>query len=346
MSNLTLNEKRILLFIPKFFAYDKAIKEQCIKLGADVSLYDERAVTSAFARAVMKIFPFLFGHKANSYYKRIIDNHKDESVDYILIIRGDMVSEKTLKRLKKVFPHAKLCLHLWDSLVNIKGITKRLKYFDYITSFDRNDCQKHTDFRFRPLFCMDEYNKEAVDTRSVEAVENVDIFFCGTIHSDRYKVIKAVESQCERLGFIYKGIHYLQSKFMYSFYKIFKREFIGAKKADFCFVPMPTETLSDAVERSKAILDIQHPKQSGLTMRTIEMLGMKKKIITTNKDIKNYDFYDPDNITVIDRSSPVIDAEIFNTPFMSIPSDVWSKYSLAQWIYDVLGAEVEEWHHA
>ena len=27
-------------------------------------------------------------------------------------------------------------------------------------------------------------------------------------------------------------------------------------------------------------------------MRTIEVLGMRKKLITTNEDIVNYDFYD------------------------------------------------------
>ena len=342
MCGESLNGKRVLLFIPKFFAYGEAIEEQFIKSGADATLYNERAVASALARAVMKISPVLFRHKTNSYYKRIIDSHKGENIDYILIVRGDMVSEKTLKRLKNAFPLAKICLHLWDSLANIKGITKILKYFDYITSFDRNDCAKHSDFNFRPLFCMDAYNGESGCAASSDPTKDTDIFFCGTIHSDRYKIIKIIEKQCRHLGVRYTGIHYLQSRFMYYFYKFFKREFGDADKDDFSFVATPAETLSQAVGRSKAVLDIQHPRQTGLTMRTIEMLGMRKKIITTNADIVNYDFYNPDNILFIDRNDPVIVADFIDTPFRSIPDEVWRKYGLEQWIHDVLGIKTVE----
>ena len=39
------------------------------------------------------------------------------------------------------------------------------------------------------------------------------------------------------------------------------------------------------------ILDIAHPHQKGLSFRPYEAMGLRKKLITTNKDITNYDFY-------------------------------------------------------
>ena len=51
-------------------------------------------------------------------------------------------------------------------------------------------------------------------------------------------------------------------------------------------------------------------------MRTIEIaLGMRKKSITTNLDIKEYDFYDKNNILIIDRKNPIINKEFLETNY-------------------------------
>ncbi|MTD01286.1 hypothetical protein GKS16_03215 [Streptococcus uberis] len=72
-------------------------------------------------------------------------------------------------------------------------------------------------------------------------------------------------------------------------------------------------------------------------MRTIEMLGMNKKIITTNSDIKNYDFYHPNNISIINRDSIEIDPNFLNSEYEPIDKEVYDKYSLKNWILDSLG---------
>ena len=74
----------------------------------------------------------------------------------------------------------------------------------------------------------------------------------------------------------------------------------------------------------------------GLTMRTIELLGLQKKIITTNIDIVNYDFYNPVNILIIDRDSPKINKEFFTTPFTPIPQEIVSKYIISNWLKRML----------
>ena len=97
-----------------------------------------------------------------------------------------------------------------------------------------------------------------------------------------------------------------------------------------------SEEIADVIDKSKIVLDIQHPKQIGLTMRTIEMLGMNKKLITTNSTIKNYDFYNPNNICVIDRNDIKIDMNFLDTPYQAIKKDVYESYSLENWIKSVL----------
>ena len=71
-------------------------------------------------------------------------------------------------------------------------------------------------------------------------------------------------------------------------------------------------------------------------MRSIEILGLKRKFITTNEDIVNYDFYNPRNILVIKRDDPQLDMDFFYTPYEELSEEVYKKYSLENWILEVL----------
>ena len=46
----------------------------------------------------------------------------------------------------------------------------------------------------------------------------------------------------------------------------------------------------------RCVVDVENPGQHGLTMRSIEIIGLKRKFITTNPDIVNYDFYNSNNM--------------------------------------------------
>ena len=73
----------------------------------------------------------------------------------------------------------------------------------------------------------------------------------------------------------------------------------------------------------------------GLTIRVLEALGAKKKLITTNKDIVNYDFYHPENIYVYDGK---VDLEniFFTSEYFEIDYEIYKKYSLESWLKEIL----------
>ena len=100
---------------------------------------------------------------------------------------------------------------------------------------------------------------------------------------------------------------------------------------------MPSDQLTATLKQSKAVVDIQHPKQTGLTMRTIEMLGANKKIITTNSDIKHYDFYHPNNICIVKRNNVVVPTEFMTTPFVLVDERIKERYSINYFVLDILG---------
>ncbi|MDK2810939.1 MAG: O-antigen biosynthesis protein WbqP [Clostridium butyricum] len=327
----SIEGKKILFFAPAFFGYENKIKSKMIEMGAIVDMYDVRSVTSAKHKAILKLNPNIFNKKSVSYYEKIIEKNKSKNYDYILIIKCDMTPIVILNKLKKTFTNSKMCLYLWDSVENIPGITSKLQYFDSVYSFDLADCKQYSVLKFRPLFYSDEFQKN-----KITEMYKYDLSFTGTIHSDRYKIIKQIRNIAEKNNLSCFWFCYLQSKFIYYFYKVTKREFRKTTLADFDFIKMSSEEIANIVNNSRVVLDFQHPNQTGLTMRTIEMIGMNKKLITTNSSIKEYDFYNPNNIKIIERNNVNFDLDFIYQQYEPIKKEVYDKYSLGSWILEVL----------
>lgn len=330
--NQKLKGKKILFCSPAFFNYEKEIINKMRELGADVDYYDERSVNSSIDRAFLKVNPNLYKKKTEEYYNKIIHKHENQNYDFILIVRADMISVKTLKKMRKSFPNAKINLYLWDSLKNITGIKPKLKYFDKIFSFDRIDVENEKLLRFRPLFFADAY----ANKKNQNSKYKYKACFIGTIHSDRYGLIKKISNIILSKNNDMYVYMYIQSRWIFYIHKLFKKDFFKAKMAEFNIESMSMSQVSEIEAESEIVLDIQHPKQSGLTMRTIEMLGMQKKIITTNSEIMKYDFYNSNNICIVDRKNPVINKEFLTSEFSKTDKDIYEKYSLQSWINDVL----------
>ncbi|MGX8940169.1 hypothetical protein ACWWJF_05820 [Symbiopectobacterium sp. Eva_TO] len=58
------------------------------------------------------------------------------------------------------------------------------------------------------------------------------------------------------------------------------------------------ENIQKVIE-SDVVIEINHPGQDGLTLRTIEALAFNKKIITNNIKIMQYDFYTDDRFFIL-----------------------------------------------
>ncbi|HEP1839286.1 TPA: capsular biosynthesis protein CpsH [Streptococcus suis] len=332
-----LTGKKILFFSPAFFGYEHKIANKMRELGADVDYYDVRSVKGAFSRAILKIFPSMFIKQSIKYYERVLAQHHSEDYDYVLIVKGDMTPIPILKKMRQQYSNAEFVLYLWDSIDNIPGIKHKFQYFDRLLTFDLVDAKHFSAFQLRPLFFADEY---AIQEKVEQAT--YDLAFLGTIHSDRYRILKKIDqfAQTNQLSKFY--FCYLQSKFIYFFYKITNPEYYKAEKEFFTFEKMDSQSISQIVSATNVIIDIEHPKQTGLTMRTIEMIGMQKKLITTNASIKEYDFYNSENIFVIDRSVSELDIDFFNRPYRPLEETIYHKYSLEQWVLDVLGVDDEQ----
>lgn len=166
--------------------------------------------------------------------------------------------------------------------------------------------------------------------------------FVGTIHSDRLKILNEIEKiakEKDKKVFFYK---YLQSWFMYYYHYFRQKEFRRTKPKDYQYNKLSAKQIIEISQKSRCIVDIQHSNQTGLTMRTFEMLGLKKKLITTNRTIKDYDFYNDNNICIIDPNNIQIPEEFLLTPYEPISYEVYDKYSLKNWVLNLLDCNDSE----
>ncbi|MBO1511896.1 lipopolysaccharide biosynthesis protein [Metabacillus bambusae] len=328
MDNI-LKGKKILFIAANFFSYEKKIYMKLTEMGAQVDYFDERPGNDFITKSLIRVNKNILAKKNSAYYEEIINSTENQNYDYILIIKGEVITEEWLKNIKQLHKNAKLILYLWDSISYNPNAKKVKNLFDKVYTFDPDDVKIYPNMIFRPLFFLDSYkNIKKVD-------EDLDLVFIGTVHTDRYNVIKSVQKQLKDMnlnGYFYM---YYPNRILFWLKKIFDPKFKTAKYSEFKFKGISSEEIINIYARSKAILDIERPKQKGLTIRTLEVLGAHKKIVTTNDLIVDYDFYNKNNVHVINRKDVLLDSDFFDTKYRNIDESIYNRYSITTWINDI-----------
>jgi hypothetical protein len=328
-----LSNKRILFISPCFFNYEKEIKAKLERMGATVDFYDERPSNNSVAKALIRIDKRLISFFIKQHYSRILEKIGGLQYDYFFLIKGEATPPFFLAKLREKLPDAKFVYYTYDSIINNRNALNNIRHFDRKFTFDDKDISEVKDLQFRPLFYLDEYS--SVSHSDIR----YDLSFIGTVHSDRYQFIMRLQQNIREKStkplkvFLFL---YCQSKWYYYFRKLTDSTFRSARRDEISFAALSKESIFSIFSESNCIIDIQHPNQSGLTMRTLEAVGARKKIITTNPNVMRYDIYDPANIQVVDRLNPEVDAQFFDTAYVKLPDEVYQKYAIENFLLDLL----------
>ncbi len=331
-----LVEKRILLIaLPGF---SRGIIKQMKDLGAEADYIGDKPNEGVVCKTLGRLGFKWYQKVLTKYYAKKIAERANRDFDYILVIRGEYTTPCALKLMRKAYPNAKIILYMWDGLhkQNTRGIENKWHLYDKVFTFDRIDYEANKDkISFLPLYYYNEYlSQNASKPNSNEF--KYDLSFIGTGHEDRIKVVEYVMRQCKRRGMKCFSYFFIPHPFVFYKNKLTDKNFKNVHKNDVKFEMLPFEKLYQVYANSRCVIDVENLGQHGLTMRSIEVLGLKRKFITTNKDIVNYDFYNPNNILVIDRKRPVVDMSFFETPYEMLPDELYEKYSLKNWVLEVL----------
>ncbi|MGC6387334.1 hypothetical protein ACMV8I_06645 [Ewingella sp. S1.OA.A_B6] len=324
---------KALFICPRFFGYENEISEALHRAGYDVTYFDEKPYNNFFFKVLLRVWKnnFLVKKIINNYFAKLL-NSAPEKVDIIIVLKGESLTENIVKSIRAKYKKTKMVFYAWDSIVNYPQVQDYLYLFDKKYTFDDRDINKFKNLEHLPLFFSPEFSKVNVQESHARVSPKKRIAFLGSVHSDRYVLLGKIYQKYKHtfeldfvlyfpsivmlLGFIATNIKNVFRYKLYSF-TIHSR----SKKEVVCLF-----------KNADAILDIQHPGQSGLTMRTLECLPLQIKMITTNIEIKNYEFYNECNYFFLDRNELTLSSEFFAKEFQPTDPNVINKYSVDYWV--------------
>lgn len=324
----------VLLITPSFFDYPKQICDEIRRMGHEVDWFDDRPSTNSFIKAIIRIKKDVINFLIKKYFINLMNFIEKKKYDKVILVSGQSLSfsEEMLLELKKIQKQAEFILYQWDSLQNFPYIKHLEKYFDRCYSFDRSDVAKNSRLQFLPLFYTNRY--ERIASKHVDNYK-YDFMFVGTAHPKKYKYVKEMSRKLSR---IYKKQYiyfFYPSRLVYFYRKIKNPELKHSTYSEFHFTALKSEEMDKLLLESKCVLDSAQDGQSGLTIRVLETLGAKRKIITTNPDIVNYDFYRKENVYVYNGTFDFSDI-FFYSAYVEIDDSVYKKYSLKSWLNTLL----------
>ena len=292
-----LDSKKVLFIAPIFFGYEKDIQAELEKQGAEVTFIgDDKKLWSNNDLSTIKLI-----------VKR--------EYHYLFVIKGEFVQKSVLELFRESNPNAECILYQYDTQKRYPHIIKLFDLFDRVYSFDIEGCQQHN-LILRPLFF--------VNTEKNDTTIKYDISSVASYYPERLQMIQKLKKQCKKDNI--KCYFYL-----YLYWKGFVRNFERLYKYffDINLKSLSKEKMLAILDATKAVLDVPAEKQDGLTMRTFEVIGKGKKLITTNTSIVKYDFYNNDNIFLL-GSDNLADVKRFLTiEKQNTPKEILDKYSLS-----------------
>lgn len=325
---------RLLLIMPTFFEYPQEIISELNRQGYQVDLFDDRPSQGSLMKAAIRINKTMVSRQIKKYERKIISSVSSVKYDVCLLISGQSLSLsfQFMKNLRDLQTNAKFVLYMWDSLKNFVYIERFFNLFDSIYSFDPSDCKSNGRVQFLPLFYTRSYGligRKELNNRKF------DLLFVGTAHPQKYSFIKKISEDLRPVLKRQMIYFYMPSKLLYFYRKITNAEFAHTKLSEINFNAISSTKLIRMFGESNIILDAPQKNQIGLTIRCIETLGARRKLITTNKSIVNYDFYRPENILVYNGSVSKDDV-FFKSPYVELEQSVYEEYSLKSWVKRII----------
>jgi len=321
------NPKTFLLMMPDYSDFPNLFSENLKKVGFIPYLITDNPskfkykgfekIVSFFQKTFFKNREYkkklVEEHKLREYYKQISEF---EMLDYALVIRPDLFSISIIKELKK--KTKKLIAYQWDGIEKFPEVKNYFHLFDSFFCFDTedeiNNIKPITNFYFdniTPVYKHFNYQKPR-------------LYFVGLYWQNREeKIDRFIQELSENNVELSITIQYYHKSEI-------KNPKIKYIKERITFL----ENLKN-VKEADVLLDFVDPVHDGLSIRFFEGLYYKKKVITDNKMVKQYDFYHPNNIFVLENNNYNHIEDFLKVPYHEMSEEIVKKYGFSHWIKQI-----------
>lgn len=314
LDKIILNSKETLLEEVKDIFEEVRYFYGSEKIKKEITIY-ERILKELSRKGIYKNYcKKLLNKEVSKHYNKILNNYLD--IDYVLMIGGLYYSKEFINLVKEKNSKIKFIVFLWDKFSK-EEIIKIKEIYDEVYTFEKSDALENN-IKWHPSFYI----------KKIKNVEKtLDFYFLGENRDrERYEYINNLYKYCKKNRL--KNRVYLYSK----------KKVKNLNDKIIIYNKISYEENLENIKNSKVTFEKNIEKQSGLSLRSLECLGYETKLITTNKDIKNYDFYNPNNIFIVESIEEInkIPLDFFIKPYEKVEEQILKRYSFKGFINDIL----------
>lgn len=229
---------------------------------------------------------------------------------YDLIILHDSPQKHANYFIKKITEFSdkgtKLKLYYWNQVYDLDRLQLNDRW--EVLSFDYKDAVENNMRYVGGFFLPDPVRK---------LIPSIDLFFVGT-DKGRFKFLREFE----------KDLNKQKIKTLFILVSIKRKVSKVYSRA------IPYNEVLENVLRSKGIVDITKEGQVGLTLRAYEALFYDKFLVSNNSYLKNYDFFEPEKIYILEKNKEDAQhiAEFLNNTPAVYSKEIKQRYSFEAWL--------------
>lgn len=239
----------------------------------------------------------------NDWYKKL---DQFETV----IIHASKITPLVVKFIRKSNPNMRIIVWYWNPVDKTIPVSEFTGYNCEVWSFDEEDCEKY-DLKYNTQYYFND-----VDLRNNEI--EFDILFVG---GDKGRIAKLLKLQ-DKINALGASTYFHVTNTGHG--KNTKKEIYKER--------ISYEDILKLISKSNTILDYVSENQSGLTLRPLEALYFKKKLITNDASLRKRDFYKPENIFIIGIDDLINLKSFINKPFNPVDEIILDKYDFNNWL--------------
>ena len=299
-----------LILPPNFFHYRKK-KEKIINFLRKTFLLDKK-----YKNKLRRQFDI-------DCYKEWVKDIPEKSLDYVLIIRPDLIPQEALQALLRL--GKKTIGYQWDGLNIYSEVFACIPMFDTFYVFDPEDYQKYKE-TYSNLRLTHNFFFEGEEVTN-KTYRNEGVFYRGSYSPSLIEDTTLVVNELAKYD-VFIDVQLLHYKD--------KRPTINNRNIGLFDQQIDFGEYLEMVKNAKILLDFKAIGHNGLSLRFFESLKYEKKLITNNTSVVDYDFYNPNNIFILHKDSLEDLEKFIRSDYEKLPTEVVESYSFKAWLYDCL----------
>lgn len=290
----------ILILKDNYNSFEQYYLDKLNECGVDAEFY---YTSSSMLRKVFTHYALPFESLWYGGWKNNLDTYD------CIIVFDSLHSANLLKYIRKRYRKRLIFWH-WNPIKKDKDIAileETNKICEHWT-FNPNDAKKYGMNLNNQFFFYQ--NQEDVSKEET-------VFFVGT-DKGRYEKIVAISDNLKNTGMAI-DFHVISMDYNDT------RKYVEKTYMEY------DEVISH-IRKSKAVVEIVQDGQNGLTARALEAMFFETKLITSNKEIRNFNFYNSRNIFIIGEDNNDSLDTFLHMPFESIDRKKLYPYDANGWI--------------